>query len=100
MFVSHLLCSGMEENLYLAKELLTVVKQKSKEDRRSTLALKGKKPMARLTNSSFVLSYDDSVDLILDAAKEYYNSGANLVDWTIDLARYTIFEAFMFMLCR
>ena len=83
----HLLCSGIEENIYLAKELLTATKQKPKDDRRSVAAAKTKKSMPRLTNATFVLPYDDSVNLVLVAAKEYFNAGANLADPSMDLSR-------------
>ena len=81
-----MLCSRIEENLYLAKEVLTVSRQKPKEDRRSTPS-KPRKAMPRLTNSSFVLPYDDSVNLILDAAKEYFNSETNLTGPSMDLSK-------------
>jgi len=90
ILVSHILCSGIEDNLSLAKELLTVTRQKLKEDSHHASASKPKRKMPQLTNSSFVLPYDDSVSLVLDAAKEYFNSGANLIDPILDLSRKSL----------
>ncbi len=36
----------------------------------------------------FQLSYRESVELVVNAAKEYFNSAASLMDTDMDLARY------------
>lgn len=95
----YLLCSGVEETLYLAKELLTTTKHRTKNDNQSVAGSKSKKVMPRLTNSSFVLSYDDSVNLVLEAAKEYFDAGANLVDPSMALSRYVCIMSFSHVCC-
>ena len=35
-----------------------------------------------------VLSYSKSVNLILEAAREYFNAAASLMDGSMDLSRY------------
>ena len=37
---------------------------------------------------SFKLSYNLSIELVVSAAKEYFNSAASLMDKEMDLARY------------
>ena len=87
--MKYLLSSGVEENLYLAKELLncTASKRKIKDEALSTPEKKVRKPSPRLTNASFVIPYDESINLVLEAEKEYFNAGANLMDASMDLAR-------------
>lgn len=80
----------MEENLYLAKELLTATKQKAKEDHRSVSNQRTKKAMPRLTNASTLLPYEVSVELVLEAAKEYFNAGSNMADPSMELSRYSV----------
>ncbi len=85
-----MLHSGIEDNLDLAKELLTCTSAKKKKmvDPTGTPTKRSKKPNARLTNASFIVSYDDSVTLVFEAAKEYFNAASNLMTTSMDLARY------------
>lgn len=38
----------------------------------------------------FKLPYARSVELVVSAAKEYFNSAANMMDTEMDLARYVV----------
>eukprot|EP00794_Sanderia_malayensis_P009896 gene9896-10909_t len=90
IYVKHLLHSGIEDNLNLAKELLTCSHEKKKtadHHGTPTTEKQTKKPTKRLTNALHVMPHDDSVSLVLDAAREYFNAGANLMDSSMDLAR-------------
>ncbi|XP_025077701.1 neuroblastoma-amplified sequence-like [Pomacea canaliculata] len=73
IFVESLLCSGSNENIKLAGELM--------ERRKHTgYPLGGNGQIQRL-------DYDTAVSLVLTAAKEYFNSSANLTHSCMDLAR-------------
>uniref|UniRef100_A0AAQ5YKA6 Neuroblastoma-amplified sequence N-terminal domain-containing protein n=1 Tax=Amphiprion ocellaris TaxID=80972 RepID=A0AAQ5YKA6_AMPOC len=67
VFVQSLLCSSRLENVRLAGQLMHCSKV------RKGYALK--------------VSYDSSVELVLDAAREYFNSSTALTDSCMDLAR-------------
>ena len=90
IFVKYLLKSGVEDNLNLAKELLTCAAVKKRVlDPTSTPDKRAKKVMPRLTNALYIIPYDESVSLVLEAVKEYFDAGATLMDASMDLARYT-----------
>ena len=44
--------------------------------------------VSSLKSFNFHLPYDVSCDLVLSAAKEYFNSAGSLMDKDMDLARY------------
>lgn len=77
VFAESLLCSGQEANILLASQLLT-------------LSRGPEKPPPRVSGSmsfNYQLSRDVSCELVLNAAKEYFNSAASLMDVDMDLAR-------------
>lgn len=73
-----LLCSGREENIRLASQLVHC--SAVSEDTPVSVALRGK-AHARV-------AYNRSVELVLDAGREYFNSSATLSDPCMNLARY------------
>ncbi|XP_030627151.1 NBAS subunit of NRZ tethering complex [Chanos chanos] len=77
VFVESLLCSGREENVRLAGQLMHC--SAASEDIPVSLAFKGK-AHARV-------GYGHSVELVLAAAREYFNSSATLSDPCMNLAR-------------
>ncbi len=85
VFAESLLCSGQEANICLASQLLTL----------SGGSHRRPPPTQRLPVSSFNyrLSYEVSCELVLNAAKEYFNSAASLMDEDMDLARFVCIHA-------
>ncbi|KAA0708511.1 Neuroblastoma-amplified sequence [Triplophysa tibetana] len=77
VFVESLLCSGREENIRLAGQLVQC--SAVSEDTPVNVALRGK-AHARV-------AYNRSVELVLDAGREYFNSSATLSDPCMNLAR-------------
>lgn len=78
MFVEGLLQSGSKENISLAVEVLTT----------SKLGGVVAKKEHHLTSAMCALKYDVSVNVVLEAAKEYFNAAASLTDSSMELARY------------
>lgn len=78
VFVESLLCSGREENIRLAGQLVHC--SAVSEDTPVSVAFRGK-AHARV-------AYNRSAELVLDAAREYFNSSATLGDSCMNLARY------------
>ncbi|XP_051954373.1 NBAS subunit of NRZ tethering complex [Xyrauchen texanus] len=77
VFVESLLCSGQEENIRLAGQLVHC--SAVSEDTPVSVAFRGK-AHARV-------AYNCSVELVLAAAREYFNSSATLSDPCMMLAR-------------
>ncbi|XP_073708858.1 NBAS subunit of NRZ tethering complex [Garra rufa] len=77
VFVESLLCSGREENVRLAGQLMHC--SAVSEDTPVSVSFRGK-AHARV-------SYSRSVELVLAAAREYFNSSATLSDPCMNLAR-------------
>ncbi|XP_056125295.1 NBAS subunit of NRZ tethering complex isoform X1 [Rhinichthys klamathensis goyatoka] len=77
VFVESLLCSGREENVHLAGQLMHC--SAVSEDTPVSVSFRGK-AHARV-------SYSRSVELVLAAAREYFNSSATLSDPCMNLAR-------------
>nr|XP_055042803.1 NBAS subunit of NRZ tethering complex [Misgurnus anguillicaudatus] len=77
VFVESLLCSGHEENIRLAGQLMHC--SAVSEDTPVSVAFRGK-AHARV-------AYNRSVELVLAAAREYFNSSATLCDPCMTLAR-------------
>ena len=82
MFTESLLCSGQEANIQLACQLLTTSLQ-CPVPRPEQQSSKATPP----SGFSYQLPYDKSVDLVVHAAREYFNSAASLRDRDMTLAR-------------
>uniref|UniRef100_A0AAQ5ZXU3 Neuroblastoma-amplified sequence N-terminal domain-containing protein n=1 Tax=Amphiprion ocellaris TaxID=80972 RepID=A0AAQ5ZXU3_AMPOC len=78
VFVQSLLCSSRLENVRLAGQLMHC--SKVSQDVPVSLSFRGK-------GYALKVSYDSSVELVLDAAREYFNSSTALTDSCMDLAR-------------
>ena len=81
MFTESLLCSGQEANIQLASQLLTSSLQTP--SRSESQISKATPP----SGFSYQLSYDKSVELVVYAAREYFNSAANYRDRDMSLAK-------------
>uniref|UniRef100_A0A671NN77 Neuroblastoma-amplified sequence N-terminal domain-containing protein n=1 Tax=Sinocyclocheilus anshuiensis TaxID=1608454 RepID=A0A671NN77_9TELE len=77
VFVESLLCSGREENVRLAGQLMHC--SAVSEDTPVSVSFRGK--------AHGRVSYSRSVELVLAAAREYFNSSATLSDPCMNLAR-------------
>uniref|UniRef100_A0A673JYD9 Neuroblastoma-amplified sequence N-terminal domain-containing protein n=1 Tax=Sinocyclocheilus rhinocerous TaxID=307959 RepID=A0A673JYD9_9TELE len=77
VFVESLLCSGREENVRLAGQLMHC--SAGSEDTPVSISFRGK--------AHGRVSYSRSVELVLAAAREYFNSSATLSDPCMNLAR-------------
>ncbi|XP_015247730.1 PREDICTED: neuroblastoma-amplified sequence [Cyprinodon variegatus] len=78
VFVESLLCSNRVENVRLAGQLMHC--SKLSQDVPVSLSLRGK-------GYALKVSYDSSVELVLAAAREYFNSSTTLTDPCMGLAR-------------
>lgn len=78
VFVESLLCSSREENVRLAGQLMHC--SGVSEDTPVSVSLRAK--------AHGRVSYSRSVELVLAAAREYFNSSATLSDPCMSLARY------------
>uniref|UniRef100_A0A3B4BNR5 Neuroblastoma-amplified sequence N-terminal domain-containing protein n=1 Tax=Pygocentrus nattereri TaxID=42514 RepID=A0A3B4BNR5_PYGNA len=77
VFVESLLCSGREENVKLAGQLMQ--RSAVSQDVPVSAAFRGK--------ATPRVAYTRSVELVLASAREYFNSSATLTDPCINLAR-------------
>ncbi|XP_069829255.1 NBAS subunit of NRZ tethering complex isoform X2 [Dendropsophus ebraccatus] len=77
IFAESLLCSGRQENIQLAGHMMHC--NSTSVDLPVSISTKGK-PQYRV-------SYEKSVELVLAASREYFNSSATLTDNCMDLAR-------------
>ncbi|KAM9354661.1 LOW QUALITY PROTEIN: NBAS subunit of NRZ tethering complex [Pholidichthys leucotaenia] len=78
VFVESLLCSSRVENIRLAGQLMHC--SKVSEDIPVSLSLRGKGYAQKV-------AYNSSVELVLAAAREYFNSSTSLTDTCMGLAR-------------
>uniref|UniRef100_A0A667Y811 NBAS subunit of NRZ tethering complex n=1 Tax=Myripristis murdjan TaxID=586833 RepID=A0A667Y811_9TELE len=78
VFVESLLCSSSVENVRLAGQLMHC--SKVSQDVPVSLSFRGKSHTLRV-------AYDNSVELVLAAAREYFNSSTTLTDPCMGLAR-------------
>uniref|UniRef100_A0A671WAL4 NBAS subunit of NRZ tethering complex n=1 Tax=Sparus aurata TaxID=8175 RepID=A0A671WAL4_SPAAU len=78
VFVESLLCSSRVENVRLAGQLMHC--SKVNQDVPVSLSFRGK-------GYALKVSYDNSVELVLAAAREYFNSSTTLTDPCMSLAR-------------
>ena len=81
VFTESLLCSGQEANIQLASQLLTSSLQTP--SRSEPQISKATPP----SGFSYQLPYDKSVELVVHAAREYFNSAANYRDRDMSLAK-------------
>ena len=83
IFVESLLCSGSQDNIRLAGDMMERQRQQSlgAGSGRGLGVGTGHGRMQRL-------EYDAAVSLVLSAAREYFDSSANLTHTCMDLARY------------
>uniref|UniRef100_A0A3B4YXD6 NBAS subunit of NRZ tethering complex n=1 Tax=Seriola lalandi dorsalis TaxID=1841481 RepID=A0A3B4YXD6_SERLL len=78
VFVESLLCSSRVENVRLAGQLMHC--SKVSQDVPVSLSFRGK-------GYALKVAYDNSVELVLAAAREYFNSSTTLTDSCMGLAR-------------
>uniref|UniRef100_H2UU11 NBAS subunit of NRZ tethering complex n=1 Tax=Takifugu rubripes TaxID=31033 RepID=H2UU11_TAKRU len=78
VFVESLLCSSRAENIRLAGQLMHC--SKVSEEVPVSLSFRGK-------GCALKVAYDSSVELVLAAAREYFNSSTTLTDPCMGLAR-------------
>jgi len=81
IFVESLLCSSDMKNILLAGEMM------------ERNAVEGQEPDYNIPNSDIGLvtekvQYKIAIQLVLQAAREYFDSSTNLTDVSMDLARY------------
>ncbi|GAB1297311.1 Neuroblastoma-amplified sequence [Apodemus speciosus] len=77
IFTESLLCSSRLENIHLAGQMMQC---SACSDNLPAGAVQKGKPQYRV-------SYERSIDLVLAASREYFNSSTNLTDSCMDLAR-------------
>ncbi|EAX00903.1 neuroblastoma-amplified protein, isoform CRA_d [Homo sapiens] len=77
IFTESLLCSSRLENIHLAGQMMHC--SACSENPPAGIAHKGK--------PHYRVSYEKSIDLVLAASREYFNSSTNLTDSCMDLAR-------------
>ncbi|XP_062934225.1 NBAS subunit of NRZ tethering complex isoform X2 [Cynocephalus volans] len=77
IFTESLLCSSRLENIRLAGQMMYC--SACSINPPAVIAHKGKPP--------YRVSYEKSIDLVLAASREYFNSSTNLTDSCMDLAR-------------
>ncbi|XP_041419494.1 neuroblastoma-amplified sequence isoform X2 [Xenopus laevis] len=77
IFAESLLCSGRLENIHLAGQMMHC--NSSSIDLPMSITSKGK--------AQYKVSFEKSVELVLAASREYFNSSATLTDNCMDLAR-------------
>jgi hypothetical protein len=78
IFTESLLCSSRLENIQLAGQMMHC--SASSINPPASAANKGKQ--------QYRVSYKKSIDLVLAASREYFNSSTNLTDSCMDLARW------------
>lgn len=86
MYVSSLLTSGDAASIRLAADVLAV----SAEARAPLPA----HPHPALLPARYRVDYARSVELVSNAAKEYFNSASSLTDPALELARFGFFFYF------
>ena len=81
VFTESLLCSGQEANIQLASQLFTSSLQTPS---RSESQIRKATPSSGF---SYQLPYDKSIELVVCAAREYFNYAANNRDRDMSLAK-------------
>uniref|UniRef100_A0A8D1R776 Neuroblastoma-amplified sequence n=1 Tax=Sus scrofa TaxID=9823 RepID=A0A8D1R776_PIG len=77
IFTESLLCSSRLENIHLAGQLMHC----------SACSINPPAGGAHKGKTQYRVSYEKSIDLVLAASREYFNSSTNLTDSCMDLAR-------------
>ncbi|KAG8524784.1 Neuroblastoma-amplified sequence [Galemys pyrenaicus] len=77
IFTESLLCSSRLENIHLAGQMMHC----------SACAINPPACMAHKGKTQYRVGYEKSVDLVLAASREYFNSSTSLTDSCMDLAR-------------
>ncbi|DAA24508.1 TPA: neuroblastoma amplified sequence [Bos taurus] len=77
IFTESLLCSSRLENIHLAGQMMHC----------SACSISPPNSIAHKGKTQFRVSYEKSIDLVLAASREYFNSSTNLTDTCMDLAR-------------
>nr|XP_045004804.1 neuroblastoma-amplified sequence isoform X1 [Jaculus jaculus] len=77
LFAESLLCSSRLENIHLAGQMMHC----------SMCWINPSAIAAQKGKAQYRVSYDRSIDLVLAASREYFNSSTNLTDSCMDLAR-------------
>uniref|UniRef100_A0A8C3WRB5 NBAS subunit of NRZ tethering complex n=1 Tax=Catagonus wagneri TaxID=51154 RepID=A0A8C3WRB5_9CETA len=77
IFTESLLCSSRLENIHLAGQLMHC----------SACSINPPASGAHKGKTQYRVSYEKSIDLVLAASREYFNSSTNLTDSCMDLAR-------------
>ncbi|XP_077988543.1 NBAS subunit of NRZ tethering complex-like [Glandiceps talaboti] len=82
IFTESLLCSGNNDNFRLASEMMISSAAGNTEAANNLSGI-----LHSAMHSETKVVYSRAVELVLDAAREYFNSSANLMDPCMDLAR-------------
>nr|XP_030700435.1 neuroblastoma-amplified sequence isoform X4 [Globicephala melas] len=77
IFTESLLCSSRLENIHLAGQMMHC----------SACSVNPPTSVAHKGKTQYRVSYEKSIDLVLAASREYFNSSTNLTDSCMDLAR-------------
>uniref|UniRef100_A0A8C2Y1J4 Sec39 domain-containing protein n=1 Tax=Capra hircus TaxID=9925 RepID=A0A8C2Y1J4_CAPHI len=77
IFTESLLCSSRLENIHLAGQMMHC----------SGCSINPPTSIAHKGKTQYRVSYKKSIDLVLAASREYFNSSTNLTDTCMDLAR-------------
>ncbi|XP_072794287.1 NBAS subunit of NRZ tethering complex [Vicugna pacos] len=77
IFTESLLCSSRLENIHLAGQMM----------HGSACSINPPASGAQKGKTQYRVSYEKSIDLVLAASREYFNSSTNLTDSCMDLAR-------------
>ena len=85
IFTESLLCSGREANIHLASQVLTLTPSLS----HSTKQLGEEQRFSQ--GFTYCLPCEPSIQLVLNAAQEYFNSASGFMDKDMDLARLGIY---------
>ncbi|XP_006910303.1 neuroblastoma-amplified sequence isoform X1 [Pteropus alecto] len=77
IFTESLLCSSRLENIHLAGQMMHC----------SACSMNPPPSVAQKGKTQYRVSYEKSIDLVLAASREYFNSSTSLTDSCMDLAR-------------
>ncbi|XP_059798164.1 NBAS subunit of NRZ tethering complex isoform X2 [Balaenoptera ricei] len=77
IFTESLLCSSRLENIHLAGQMMHC----------SACSINPPTSVTRKGKTQYRVSYEKSIDLVLAASREYFNSSTSLTDSCMDLAR-------------
>ncbi|XP_032508364.1 neuroblastoma-amplified sequence isoform X2 [Phocoena sinus] len=77
IFTESLLCSSRLENIHLAGQMMHC----------SACSINPPTSVAHKGKTQYRVSYEKSIDLVLAASREYFNSSTSLTDGCMDLAR-------------